>query len=132
MLSLKKTEETFTFPVKEKPVPSLLRGFSAPVILNYPYSEADLLHLLAHDDDPFNRWEAGQRLAASVILERNGTAFGRVHRRRARGCATRTPAFVAEALTLPAETFLAEQMAVVDPDRCTSRATPCGGRSPLS
>jgi aminopeptidase N len=117
VLSLKKTEETFSFPVKEKPVPSLLRGFSAPVIVNYPYSEADLLHLLAHDDDPFNRWEAGQRLAASIILERNGkpsAAFIDAARAVLRDP---DPAFVAEVLALPSETFLAEQMALVDPDR---------------
>src|SRR5260221_12701827 len=73
LLQVRKTEERFTFPgLKSRPVPSLLRRFSAPVILNYPYSEADLLHLLAHDDDAFNRWEAGQRLAASTILDRRG------------------------------------------------------------
>jgi len=117
VLSLKKQEEIFTFPVKEKPVPSLLREFSAPVILNYPYSEADLLHLLAHDDDAFNRWEAGQRLAASVILEKDGkpsAAFLEAARAVMRDP---DPAFVAEVLTLPSETFLAEQMTLVDPDR---------------
>jgi aminopeptidase N len=117
VLSLRKTEERFTFPAKSKPVPSLLRGFSAPVILNYPYSEDDLLHLMARDDDPFNRWEAGQRLAADIILKRDGrpsTAFVEAARN-----VLRDPdaAFVAEALMLPAETFLAEQMDVVDPDR---------------
>src|SRR5687767_13594514 len=117
VLSLKKTEERFTFPAKSKPVPSLLRGFSAPVILNYPYSEDDLLHLMAHDDDPFSRWEAGQRLAAGIILEKGGrpsAAFVEAARN-----VLRDPdaAFVAEALTLPAETFLAEHMPVVDPDR---------------
>jgi aminopeptidase N len=117
VLSLKKPEETFRFPVAEKPVPSLLRGFSAPVSLDYPYSEDDLLHLMAHDDDAFNRWEAGQRLAASIILEREGRPTP------AFIAAARTllqdpdPALAAEALMLPAETFLAEQMALVDPDR---------------
>src|SRR5258708_452186 len=73
VLSMKGPEEQYVFEnLKSKPVPSLLRGFSAPVILNYPYREKDLLHLMAHDDDPFNRWEAGQRLAASTILEKNG------------------------------------------------------------
>jgi aminopeptidase N len=117
VLSLQRTDETFSFPVKEKPVPSLLRGFSAPVILNYPYSESDLLHLLAHDDDPLNRWEAGQRLAASVILERNGTPSAAFIDAARAVLRDPDPAFVAEVLTLPAETFLAEQMAVVDPDR---------------
>jgi aminopeptidase N len=87
------------------------------VILRYPYSEADLLHLMAQDDDAFNRWEAGQRLAASIILEKNGlppAAFVEAARNVLRDP---DPAFVAEALTLPAEAFLAEQMALVDPDR---------------
>jgi aminopeptidase N len=117
VLSLKSAEETFTFAgFKERPVPSLLRNFSAPVILNYPYTEADLIHLMAHDDDAFNRWEAGQRLAASTILEAKGAptaAFMAAARELLR---ERDPAFAAEALSLPAETFLAEQLEVVDPD----------------
>ncbi len=117
VLSLRDTEETFTFDgLKAPPVPSLLRGFSAPVILNYPYTESDLLHLMAHDDDPFNRWEAGQRLATSTILGAKGTrtaAFVAAARN-----VLRNPdhAFAAEALALPAETFLAEQLELVDPD----------------
>src|SRR5687767_1379565 len=117
LLSLEKTEESFVFPAKQKPVPSLLRGFSAPVILDYPYSEADLLHLMAQDDDPFNRWEAGQRLATSIILDASGVppaAFVEAARNVLRDP---DPAFVAEVLTLPSETFLAEQLEVVDPDR---------------
>ncbi|MGH8723861.1 MAG: aminopeptidase N, partial [Burkholderiales bacterium] len=117
VLSLKQAEERFSFPARSRPVPSLLREFSAPVILDYAYSEADLLHLMARDDDPFNRWEAGQRLAASIILEKGGqpsAAFIDAARNVLRDP---DPAFVAEALTLPAETFLAEQMKVVDPDR---------------
>src|SRR5688500_9396410 len=75
LLSLRKGEETFSFAgLKAKPVPSLLRGFSAPVILNYAYTDAELLELMAHDDDAFNRWEAGQRLASSIILEHGGRA----------------------------------------------------------
>ncbi len=118
VLSLKKPEESFVFEnLQSKPVPSLLRRFSAPVILNYPYTEDELLHLMARDDDAFNRWEAGQRLAASIILEKNG-APSRAFVEAARGLlADRDPAFVAEALTLPSETFLAEQMKIVDPDR---------------
>ena len=117
VLSVRKPEERFEFRVKERPVPSLLRGFSAPVTLVYPYTEADLLHLLARDDDPFNRWEAGQRLAANIILEQHGKpspAFVEAARAVLRDP---DPAFVAEALSLPAESFLAEQVAVVDPDR---------------
>jgi aminopeptidase N len=117
VLSLKKPEETFAFGgLKARPVPSLLRGFSAPVILKYPYTEADLLHLMANDDDAFNRWEAGQRLATSMILEDKGMptpAFVAAARN-----VLKNPdhAFAAETLNLPAETFLAEQLEVVDPD----------------
>src|SRR5262245_53805807 len=116
VLSLRKPEESFAFKVSEKPVPSLLRGFSAPVILDYAYADAELLHLMAHDDDAFNRWEAGQRLATSIILEKRGApspAFVAAARELLRD---RDPAFAAEALSLPAETFLAEQLEVVDPD----------------
>jgi aminopeptidase N len=105
LLSLKQAEETFVFKnLRSRPVPSLLRGFSAPVILNYPYSEAELVHLMAHDDDAFNRWEAGQRLAASIILEKNGVP---------------TRAFIEAARNLLADRdpAFAEQMALVDPDR---------------
>jgi aminopeptidase N len=116
ILSIKKSEEKFTFRTNSKPVPSLLRGFSAPVILNYPYSEADLVHLLANDDDPFNRWEAAQRLATDIILRKNGkpsAAFLDAVRLLLK---VKDPAFVAETLALPSETFLAEQVDVVDPD----------------
>jgi aminopeptidase N len=116
VLSLKQAEETFEFAAPDEPVPSLLRGFSAPVILNYPYTEADLLHLMAHDDDPFNRWEAGQRLAAEIILRRQGEASAAFLEAARRVLAGEDHAFVAEMLTLPSETFLAEQLEVVDPD----------------
>jgi aminopeptidase N len=116
VLSLKKAQETFTFRAKEKPVPSLLRRFSAPVILNYPYTEEELLYLMAHDDDPFNRWEAAQRLGAAIILERKGEPSPAFVQAARNVLADRDAAFAAEALTLPSETFLAEQMRVVDPD----------------
>src|SRR5258706_4611738 len=102
--------------LKSKPVPSLLRGFSAPVILNYPYAEADLVHLLAHDDDPFNRWEAAQRLSAEIILHGNGIPSPAFLDAVKLLLKEKDPAFVAETVTLPSETFLAEQMAVADPD----------------
>jgi aminopeptidase N len=103
--------------LKEKPVPSLLRGFSAPVILKYPYTEAELLHLMANDDDSFNRWEAGQRLATEAILEKGGKPSPAFLEAARKLLAHPDHAFAAEALALPAESFLAEQMEVVDPDR---------------
>ena len=118
VLSLTKPEEKFVFDnLASRPVPSLLRRFSAPVILEYPYTEEELLHLMAHDDDAFNRWEAGQRLAASLILQHGGRPSEAFIGAVRRVLADRDPAFVAEALALPSETFLAEQMKAVDPDR---------------
>ena len=119
MLSLRNAEQRFDFDgVGAPPVPSLLRNFSAPVIVDYAYAEADLTHLMAHDADAFNRWEAGQRLAASIILDQGGeptTAYVDAVR-RVLAHAARDPAFAAEALVLPSEAFLAEQVPVVDPD----------------
>jgi aminopeptidase N len=118
VLSLKRPEEQHVFEnLKSRPVPSLLRGFSAPVILNYPYTDEELLHLMAHDDDPFNRWEAGQRLFASTILEKNGVPSDKLIAAARNILSDKDPAFAAEALSLPPESFLAEQMEVVDPDR---------------
>jgi aminopeptidase N len=117
LLHVREPEQRFTFGgLKERPVPSLLRRFSAPVTLNYPYSEADLLHLLAHDDDPFNRWEAGQRLAAQIILERAGEPSRAFVAAMGSMLAERDQIFAAEVLNLPAESFLAEQLQTVDPD----------------
>src|SRR5690606_31384421 len=65
------TEASQTFRltgIPAKPVPSLLRNFSAPVVLEYDYSDEALAFLMAHDSDPFNRWEAGQRLATARLL----------------------------------------------------------------
>jgi aminopeptidase N len=118
MLSVKRPQEQYTFSgLKERPVPSLLRGFSAPVILKYPYTEDELLHLMANDDDAFNRWEAAQRLATEAILERGGRPTPAFVEAARKILAHPDPAFAAEVLALPAESFLAEQMEVVDPDR---------------
>ena len=117
--------------MKEKPVPSLLRGFSAPVILKYPYTETELLHLMANDDDPFNRWESGQRLAAETILGQGGKPSPAFLGAARTLLAHPDAAFAAEALALPSETFLAEQMEVIDPDRLhdvEKRAAPLAGR----
>ena len=127
VLSLTAPEQRFTFvDVPSAPVPSLLRGFSAPVILKYRYSDAQLTHLLAHDSDAFNRWEAGQRLALNLLL--HGIAEYQAGREpafpasfaagfaRVLADGPNDPAFAAEALSLPSEGYLAEQLDVVDPD----------------
>ncbi|WP_404361697.1 aminopeptidase N [Marinobacter sp.] len=68
VLELTGESHTFEFQgVTEQPVPSLLRGFSAPVKVDYPWSREQLLFLMNHDPDGFNRWDACQRLAIDVI-----------------------------------------------------------------
>jgi aminopeptidase N len=122
---LTEASETLTFPgYSSEPVPSLLRGFSAPVILEYDYSDQQLLALLAHDTDPFNRWEAAQRLATGRALGfiRSGTPVQLdAPYIEAMRTVLRHPdldaAFKELVLTLPAETFIAEQLEVVDPQR---------------
>ena len=127
VLSIREAEERYEFvDVASAPVPSLARGFSAPVIVRYPYSEADLTHLMAHDADPFNRWEAGQRLALRLLLARveAARAGARVPATdaflealsRVLSRAEEDPAFAAEALTLPSESYIAEQTEEIDPD----------------
>ena len=125
VLVLDETKNFFTFVnVDEEPVPSLLRGFSAPVILTEPLSDADLLVLLRHDTDPFNRWEAGQRLALDRLLgairgERDpmlDDAFVGAMRDVLRDPAL-DAAFKAQVLTLPDESTLAEQLDPLNPQR---------------
>ncbi len=127
VFELREAEARFTFVnVAGRPVPSVLRGFSAPVVLRNDLSEADLTHLMAHDSDAFNRWEAGQVLATRIILagvaaQKAGQAmavpagFVEALGRVLTG-GSREPAFAAECLALPSEAVLAEQMEVADPD----------------
>ncbi|MGC9163109.1 MAG: aminopeptidase N [Thiomonas sp.] len=128
VLVLLEREQTFTFERIAVPAvtPSLLRGFSAPVILEYAYTDADLLHLLAHDSDPFNRWEAAQRLALARLLDalrgaepsapRLDAAYIDALRAVLQDPAL-DPAFKELALTLPGEAYIAEQLDIVDPPR---------------
>ncbi len=125
ILNLRAEEATFRFSgIAHKPVPSLLRGFSAPVKLDAGYSERDLAFLMAHDSDPFNRWEAGQQLATQVLLDlvaahqqgRTPTlnepfmdAFAKTLQDP-----HADPALLAQALTLPSETYVAEFMDEID------------------
>jgi aminopeptidase N len=127
VLRLTQERHRFVFTgVAAAPVPSLLRGFSAPVHVRHDYADTQLLHLMAHDSDAFNRWEAGQTLATRVLL-------ARVEELRAGKPMTvppdylealgrtlsdggRDPAFAAEVLQLPSEGYLAELMDVADPD----------------
>ena len=123
LLVLDQAEQRFTFSgIAQEPVPSLLRGFSAPVLLDDGLSDGDLLTLLQHDADAFNRWEAGQRLALNRILAavRSGQPLqldaAYVNAMRAvLNHAQLDAAFKELVLTLPGEAYIAEQLEVVDP-----------------
>ena len=129
VLELREPEERFVFHgIDARPVPSVLRGFSAPVRIEMERADEDLLTLLAHDPDPFARWDAGQTLALAR-LDRLIAAGGRpetgveaadptfveamravLHDRSIDG------AFAAEILTLPSEGYLAGRMERIDVD----------------
>ncbi|AUN32828.1 aminopeptidase N [Niveispirillum cyanobacteriorum] len=127
VLALNAAEQSFTFTeVPAPPVPSLFRGFSAPIKLSFDYSDADLTFLMANDSDPFNRWEAGQTLASRLLL---GLVADRAAGRDmavpkgfidAMGAtlsrASEDPAFASLALTLPSENYLGQLMEVIDVD----------------
>ena len=128
LLQLTATTQSFVFnDLVSEPIPSLLRDFSAPVILDFDYTPEQLAVLLAHESDPFNAWEAGQRLATQLIIDATAAiAAGEIPlwpadfvdaiRRLLQAQAARGAAFVAEALSLPGESTLAEMLDIVDPD----------------
>lgn len=112
--------------IAQQPVPSLLRGFSAPVNLIYDYTDAELLTLLAHDSDAFNRWEAAQRLSlksAMVALRLPNIQEHPLPLTLIEGLrhVLRHPeldaAFKELVLTLPSESYIAEQCEQVDPQK---------------
>ncbi|XP_065858314.1 puromycin-sensitive aminopeptidase isoform X1 [Euphorbia lathyris] len=127
VLRITKKEEEFVFPdILERPVPSILRGYSAPIRLQSDVSESDLFFLLAHDSDEFNRWEAGQLLARKLMLslvadfQQNkplvlnpSFAHGL---RSILGDSSLDKEFVAKAITLPGEGEIMDLMKVADPD----------------
>ncbi|CAJ0776246.1 aminopeptidase N [Ralstonia chuxiongensis] len=126
VLDFTEAKQTFVFEdVAEAPLPSLLRNFSAPVVVEYGYTTEQLTFQLAHDSDPFNRWEAGQRLATDTLLRMaTDIQHGRapvvdpalVEALRAVVADTSLdPAFREQMLILPAEGYLAERMDVADP-----------------
>ena len=126
VLEIKNEKETFVFEdISDPPVPSLLRGFSAPVKLDFDYSNAELALLLANDTDKFNRWEAGQQLMIRVILEQVNRfqqkiplelsgdlleAFQKILEHSSKN----EPALLAQTLSFPTESYLGELMDVID------------------
>lgn len=127
VLAVTEAEQSFTFvELDERPLPSLLRGFSAPVKLEFPYSRDQLMFLMQHDSDGFNRWEAGQQLSVQVLLEligqqQRGEPLAMDERltmalRSLLQDETLDPAMVAEMLSLPSELYLTEISEVADVD----------------
>jgi aminopeptidase N len=127
VLSLTQTAQTFRFvDVPVRPIPSLLRGFSAPVKLEFDYTDEELAFLAAHDNDPVNRWDAAQRSFAHAILRlaraaRAGNALvipetlsGLVERLLADSSSD--PALLALALSLPDPAYVAALEPVLDVD----------------
>jgi aminopeptidase N len=124
VLSLSQPKTTFVFKqVPEKPTPSLLRDWSAPVKVDYPYTRDQLTFLMAHDTDGFNRWDAGQQLGISVLkdyiaaLRKDPTAktIPPVDPRLIQAFSavladdTMDPALMARAMQLPTAEYMAEQ-----------------------
>ena len=115
-------EERIVFEgISERPVLSINRGFSAPAILETDRTAADLAFLGAHDDDPFARYEALQQLMLDTLVAAAGnnradTAAVVTAVAGTLADATLDPAFIAEAVLLPSESFIGDQMAVVDPE----------------
>jgi len=126
VLLLQTEEELFRFSgLSAAPVPALLRNFSAPVKLDYPYSKDDYAVLMAHEPDPFCRWEAGQSLTAQLLLKlvedlqnQRELAIDPDLVNAFKTLLTSNildRAFLAETLTPPSEKYLGELMTIIDP-----------------
>ncbi len=123
VLELMDVQEHFRFVgLAERPVPSLLRGFSAPVKPRFDYSDQELMFLMAHDSDGFNRWDAAQMLAQRILLAlvsepREPLPDGFIDAfRRALADRDTDQALLADILSLPSEAYLGDQMDTVDVD----------------
>ena len=128
VLSITQSEQRFRFVnLPQKPIVSALRGFSAPVRLHQHHSYEELAFLLAHDRDPFNRWDAGQSLAGQIILnlaeqliEGEKPKRADPHLAEAYRKALTQPwddlSYLALLLTLPSEDYVSALMRIIDPD----------------
>ena len=126
LLELTEAQQTFTFDgLASKPVPSILRDFSAPVIIERDVTQAEQAFLLTHDTDPFNRWDAGRSLARAVLLDMiaNGGDLDAGYINGLRAALTDStldPAMRALLLAMPSEADLAIALAgqgqTPDPD----------------
>ncbi|WP_025770786.1 aminopeptidase N [Thioalkalivibrio sp. HK1] len=128
-LDIKNEREEFRFSNIPSPaVPSILRGFSAPVKIEIERSDDELVFLIAHESDPFNRWDAAQEYAMRLMLERiedpsRDSAPGKAPEKEKDSAADfidalrrllldrkMDPALIADALTLPLESSIADRM----------------------
>ncbi|OOZ43463.1 aminopeptidase N [Solemya velum gill symbiont] len=122
MIEVTEAQQEFLFTgISHEPVPSLLRGFSAPVKLHFDYSQEQLLFLMAHDSDGFVRWDAAQTLHQQLLLEKISnpdatlpTAYIDAIRKVLLECDDL--ALATELLALPSESYLGDQMEIVDVD----------------
>lgn len=125
ILHLTSRTQQFVFHhVKNKPVPSLLRGFSAPVKLKYGFTDEQLLFLFEHDRDEFNRWEAGQLYALHKIQQliddyrrERQLELPQEWVQALRNILTQKTSdkyLLAEMLRLPSENYIGEQMQIID------------------
>ncbi len=127
VLHLKQAEQRFLFEnIAERPVPSLLRGFSAPVKLSSDLSEAQRYFIMANDSDDYSRWDAGQQIAVTLIIElakkiqqrsewRVDSRFINALKKILCESKNQDKAMVAMALTLPSEAYLSGFISPIDP-----------------
>ncbi len=126
ILELRAAKQTFTFQnITEEPIPSILRGFSAPVKIKMELSDEERCFLMKHDSDDFNRWDAGQQLAVKILTQ----LLDDYHQNQQLKLPDRfidayqeiltndslDKALVTQAITLPSESYLAEFMQPIDP-----------------
>jgi len=132
VLEVTKPQQTFTFlNITEKPIPSLLRDFSAPVRVEYPYSRTDLMLMMTRDTDGFNRWNACQQLGILILQDlikqhqldkpfdmdnKIISAYRTLLHTEIDNGTNVDKAMLAHMLVLPSESYMAEQMAVIDVD----------------
>ena len=126
-LHVSEQKQRFIFKdIASKPTPSFLRNFSAPVKLNYAYTNEEFVFLIANDTDTFNRWDAGQRFAtewlldAIIAVKTNTTLPNAAQFIEALAIVMRDqsidPAFKAEMMILPQESYIADFIDPIDVD----------------
>ena len=126
VLIIKEVEQRFRFiNISSKPIPSLLRNFSAPIKLSVDYNDEDLAFLMEKDSDGFNRWNAAQQLATRIVMQRieqpliqseSTTLLLKSYQVLLTDITPENEALFAELLNLPGEAYFAEQMKIIDVD----------------